>query len=355
MAHGTEYDWVLLTTWTRPIEALILPLFFALSGFLVAGSLERCRTLISFLGLRLIRLIPALAVETVLCAVIIGTIFTTLPLHDYFLDPSFRSYCLNMFGNIHYYLPGVFEGNPAPRTVNGQLWTLPYEMICYGMISGLAFIRVVRRSSLFLPVLVALNVALLVYELTKPIQVHFAIMTGLELVQCFLYGIAFYLYRAKIVWSGRIALACLAVTLILLSPQFQLWGDYVAPAFATYFTVYVGLLQPRRLRFIASGDYSYGIFLYGYPMQQTVAASTGTWGQHSYINFALAMPLTMIVAMFSWWCVEKPALKLRPRLIRFEDRFVALRGKFPWMGALLPLPLPHRGRSSLEPAVQKAA
>lgn len=260
-----------------------------------------------------------------------------------------------MLGDIHYYLPGVFDGNPNPRIVNGQLWTLPYEMICYGMISGFAFIRVVRRASLFLPVLFVLNVTLLAYEVTKPVQVRFNVMTGLELVQCFLYGIALYLYRAKTIWSGRAAFACLAVTLVLLTPRFQLWGDYVAPAFAAYFTVYMGLLQPRRLRFIASGDYSYGIFLYGYPMQQVVAALTGAWGQNAYINFVLAMPLTLAVAMFSWWCVEKPSLKLRPMLIRIEDRFVALRSRFPSLGALLPEPLPHKNRSSLEPAVPKAA
>jgi peptidoglycan/LPS O-acetylase OafA/YrhL len=55
-------------------------MFFALSGFLVAGSPERSKTLLTFLGLRAIRIYPALGVEVVLSALLIGTAVTTLPL-----------------------------------------------------------------------------------------------------------------------------------------------------------------------------------------------------------------------------------------------------------------------------------
>ena len=55
--------------WVGPYRALfsfILPMFFALSGFLVCGSLERCRTLVSFLSLRILRIFPALVAEVLL-------------------------------------------------------------------------------------------------------------------------------------------------------------------------------------------------------------------------------------------------------------------------------------------------
>src|SRR5690348_12354517 len=38
----------------------MVPMFFALGGFLVAGSAERARTVFSFLGLRILRIVPAL-------------------------------------------------------------------------------------------------------------------------------------------------------------------------------------------------------------------------------------------------------------------------------------------------------
>ena len=81
--------------------AMVLALFFALSGFLVTASLLRCKSLISFLGLRVLRIVPALAVETTLSAIIIGPIFTALPLAQYFADPKFYAYFHTIVGDIH--------------------------------------------------------------------------------------------------------------------------------------------------------------------------------------------------------------------------------------------------------------
>ena len=61
--------------WSGPfrfLPAAILPMFFALSGFLVSASLERTR-LHQFLTLRVLRIIPALAVVVVLSALILGS------------------------------------------------------------------------------------------------------------------------------------------------------------------------------------------------------------------------------------------------------------------------------------------
>lgn len=80
----------------------LLPMFFALSGFLVAGSLERAPNLVVFLGLRVFRIFPALIVDTAVSALLIGTLFTQLPLPEYFSDVRFNEYFLNILGWIHY-------------------------------------------------------------------------------------------------------------------------------------------------------------------------------------------------------------------------------------------------------------
>src|SRR5689334_7563831 len=118
-------DFVLL-----PIAIFILPMFFSLSGILVASSLERCKTFLMFLGLRALRIVSALAVAVLLSALVLGPLLTTLPLGAYFTDPEFHAYFLNIVADIHYRLPGVFVSNPFPL-VNGQLWTIPYELACY--------------------------------------------------------------------------------------------------------------------------------------------------------------------------------------------------------------------------------
>ena len=67
---------------------MIVPMFFALSGFLVAGSFERSKTLITFLGLRVFRIVPALSVEVFLSAIILGSFFTTNDLRNYLSDAT---------------------------------------------------------------------------------------------------------------------------------------------------------------------------------------------------------------------------------------------------------------------------
>ena len=87
---------------------------------------------------------------------------------------------------------------------------------------------------------------------------------------------------------------------------------------AAYLTVYLGLLNPRRTKFLLSGDYSYGMYLYGYPIQQSFTA-LGAWTYSWWLNMAVTWPLAFGLAAFSWWFIEKPALSLKGALLRFED------------------------------------
>lgn len=311
----------------RPFIALILPMFFALSGFLVAGSLERCRSLISFMGLRLIRLVPALAFETVLAALILGPVLTSLPLAAYFSDSLLARYFLNIVGDIQYLLPGLFEGNPWARTVNAQLWTLPYELICYTALATLALFGIHRHRRLFALVVVAANLILLAHYVFNAASAGWnaqPVAPGPALVLAFLYGITFYLYRDKVVHSARLGVVAAVLALALLIHPAT---DYLVPLPAAYVTVWLGLMRPRPSVLTEHGDYSYGIFLFGFPIQQAVTQLVGPSLQHWYWNIAIALPLTILFAMVSWHAVEKPSLGLRRPLKRLEDRLLAASEK----------------------------
>jgi len=318
----------------RPIDALVLPMFFSLSGFLVAGSLERSRTLISFLGLRVIRLVPALFVEVVFSAVIIGLLFTQLPYRDYFENPMFSHYFLNIIGDIHFRLPGVFITNPSSGTVNQQLWTIPWEMRCYLAIAIIAAFGVARRAKLFVASVIVLNVVLFVHHgFLGTRHLHHAIdggsFDGILLVLSFLYGIAFYLLRSSIVWLKWIFFAATPAVLLLTSLPYAFFGDWLAPSLVAYITIYLGLLEPRRSKLVSSGDYSYGVYLYGFPVQQAMVATLGVAGMHWYVNFPLSLAVAAMLAIASWHLVEKHAAGLRPLLFKGEsavmDRYAALR------------------------------
>jgi peptidoglycan/LPS O-acetylase OafA/YrhL len=128
-----------LAAWSGPSRVFFLfmvPAFFALSGFLVTGSGLRLRATSTFLAFRVLRILPALLVEVTLSALVLGPVFTRLPLKSYFTDPQFFRYFGNIIGWITFYLPGVFENNHVP-VVNGNLWTLPSELDCYVITAAL--------------------------------------------------------------------------------------------------------------------------------------------------------------------------------------------------------------------------
>ena len=322
-SYGSAFE---LTIWRGPIGILmhlVLPMFFALSGFLVGGSLDRCPTLISFFSLRVLRILPALAVEVTLSALVFGPLLTHVDLRTYFSSPEFHRYFLNLVGDIHYLLPGVFAANPLPRTVNAQLWTVPFELQCYAALGALAVIGLVRRRRALLVLTIAAQL----------LWIHQAIKlgdngssngaSGPVLVISFLVGLLFHLYRERVPldrrWFATSAVASLALSAL---PH----GAYYLPIPATYLTIYLGLLDPPKRGFLFGGDYSYGLYLYGFPIQQAIA-SIGPSVHHWYLNAVIGLPVAFGVAFSSWHLIEKPALAQRRRVPGIERWLLAVVGR----------------------------
>ncbi|MGH7045564.1 MAG: acyltransferase family protein [Stellaceae bacterium] len=204
--------------------------------------------------------------------------------------------------------------------VNEQLWTVPFELECYIALGGLAVIGIMRHRLLLVGI-VAIGQLLWIGQAIKFGHIGGANGAGGPLLMlCFLVGILFFLYRDKILLSKPLLILalCLCGGLGLL-PH----GTDDLPIPATYVTVYLGVLNPPRLRFLLSGDYSYGLYLYGFPVQQAFA-SLGPWAWHWYLNLAVCLSAAFLVAHFSWHVVEKPALGLRRHLPAIERRLASL-------------------------------
>lgn len=301
--------------WVSPLGAalkLILPMFFALSGFLVAGSMERCKTLWSFLGLRVLRIYPALTVEVLLSAFLIGPLVTTLPLADYFIHPQFWSYLVNVTGHISYLLPGVFAANPLPHVVNGQLWTVPWELACYTALGLLIALGLKARKPLIWLAIFALSLSLVMWTLVvgpSRVTLEGEVVRGPILVLFFLCGVGFYLYRQRVIYNHVLGVLSLIATPLLL--HYAPAGEYLGILPGTYATVYLGVMNPvRQHHLMAMADGSYGIFLYGFVIQQFIMAMW-PWAQVWYLNVACALPLSVLVGLASWHIVEKPLLRLK--------------------------------------------
>jgi len=330
-SYGSYADIKISSSMYRPLMAIILPMFFSLSGFLVAGSLERSKTLFMFMSLRVIRIFPALCVEVLLSALVLGPILTQMTLQDYFSNTMFWHYFLNCTGDIHYVLPGVFSDNPYPYAVNAQLWTVPWELKCYISIALLTIIGAVRyRLMLLVSIICLIGAAAVYYSVVYP-DYFFGnpkgSIAGCFLVVSFLLGVAMYLYSDKIIWDGRIALLACFVSLVLFSVR---CGDVLVTIPVAYMTVYAGLLNPYKFGIMKGADYSYGVFLYGFPLQQAFVSLlewTPTW----WLNILVCVPLAFVVAAFSWHFVEKPALSLKKKLVALEALWIrACNRYFSW-------------------------
>ena len=304
----------------------ILVMFFGLSGFLITGSAQRLK-LRDFLINRSLRIVPALTLDVIIWALILGPVFSNLTTAEYFHSPLVYKYFTNIVGLINFRLPGVFYGNPDP-TVNESLWTVTYEIGCYLIMTGLIFFRLLNRPAMIaLAAVIVVSVGIALWaaglgsETPSTLVLHalndLFFRKGSRLFVAFLLGIAAYLWRDKVPFDRRIFLACIVLCAVFAVAGPTSWmnlpvlnGLLAAPLI--YITVFLGLSKIPTPVFLRRGDYSYGIYLYGYPVQQAMVATfprvTSIW-----LQTPMSLVCIFLFAMFSWHAVERPILQLRRR------------------------------------------
>ena len=323
-AAAAEQWWPYGARWA--LNNFAVPMFFVMSGFLVTGSMMRSRV-DEFLVNRLVRLVPGLIGVILVSALVLGPLVTTASLSGYFGDRSFYTYLLNAVGLHRDALPGVFQDNPE-TLVNGSLWTLPHEVACYLLLSLLAATGALRRRSVVLGATIALYaIAILLAALDRSgdrfpfsaaIDYIFLWRGAAHLVPLFLTGVLFYQYRERIPFNALVAAAAGLGLIAFALAGTSDWQDdplvwaASAPMFG-YAAMFLGLSGWFVLPILAGVDYSYGIFLYGYPVEQTLSHLMR--GSHNYpVYFLASLAVTLILAALSWHFIEKPALALRKPL-----------------------------------------
>lgn len=110
--------------------------FFTISGYLVSQSWARDPRWIAFAGRRLLRLWPGVAVAVFADVLIFGPVFTSLPLWEFWSHPATFEHLWNLnLVDTYVNLPGVFAANPLAGLMNGPLWTIPMELMCYATLA----------------------------------------------------------------------------------------------------------------------------------------------------------------------------------------------------------------------------
>lgn len=306
----------------HPLQTLGVILFFAISGYLITASFQRTRNPVTYLVARCLRIFPALVVVVVLTALVLGPLVTTLTREEYFAHPWTFDYITNNIRLwVQFQLPGVWNENPLPGAVNGSLWTLFVEFLCY-LAAPLLFLfpRLLRPFA----ALVAVGVTIWLAEMPQEESpVFYAVrLRDASLLWVFFAGGAF-LRLALTTWSWfrlrtDVAVAMIAVQTVV-SSVWPDWGLELSAITIPYAVLTIGLARtPYVARSARFGDFSYGLYLYAFPVQQLVI---DVWGVHgTVVNFLVVLAITLVFAVLSWHLVERPAMALKDVLLRRRVR-----------------------------------
>lgn len=291
--------------------------FFGLSGLLIARSFDRRRSMSHFLVARFLRLYPALLVVLVL-TVVVGAFVTKLEFTQYFGSRDTWAYIPSNMSlvRMQYVLPGVFSDNAYGPPINGSLWTLFYEVVCYAGVVVLGLFGILRHRPAMLAVMIAATLLHFVAPLIAQSGAGFpaGLVSRLELFA--LLSFPFTLGTFAYVWRDHIRLSGWIV-LLLWSLVPLLAGTESMPTFITlalvYTTFWVGFVpKGRALAYNRLGDYSYGIYIYAFPVQQLLIGQFP--GMTALTNILLAAPITAFMAVVSWKLVEARAMSTAPAL-----------------------------------------
>jgi peptidoglycan/LPS O-acetylase OafA/YrhL len=292
--------------WLSP-GALGVFIFFLISGYLVSESWEADPHPLRFLARRALRIFPGLVVLVLLTALVLGPAMTTLPLHDYFHHPFFALYFHNAWLEISFPLPGVF-GNEG---VNGSLWSLRVEFALYLCLILLCVTRVPRWLLVVLLVAGCWGTVYWVLERDPFLIIGGLVMQNMvEYGTYFLIGVCVSRFRLQ-KWL-TVSSMFGAVALMYAVQQWPVASRVVSWfAFPCVFLTF-GLASSLAARALARfGDFSYGVYIYALPVQQTVLYLFPALPLWAYV--AATLVVTLALAAASWHLIERRALRLKPR------------------------------------------
>jgi len=301
-------DPVFRATGTTDSSVIGVDCFFVLSGFLVTRSWLSRPGLAAFAAARVLRIYPALFVAVALSIVLAGA-SSAVPWSAFLTSPATVDFAWRnaLAWEVRYLLPGAFVDNPYPGAVNGSLWTLPIELRLYVAVALAGVAGLLARSDRCLAALVVL-VALFAWKPEwLPLDPNTASVRNLAL----LFGLGALAYVARDRVPLSLTAFAVGVAVFVVNPWG--WGRglwlTLTIAYGTLVLAYHPRIQWRGYNRV--GDYSYGLYVYAFPVQQAIVAHVP--GLTPIELFASSFAITLGLAAASWHALERPALALKAR------------------------------------------
>jgi peptidoglycan/LPS O-acetylase OafA/YrhL len=282
----------------RQIAIAAVEIFFIISGYLVTQSFEHSPRASRFVAARVLRIAPGL-ISCVFLTAALGTLFTTMTVGAFWSDwETFKFVLYNAFLDPLSipFLPAVrFHAHGYGAVVNSSLWSLQVEFCCYMLVLILGLLRQLNaRVALCLLMVTALSLSFRVLDNYAWFVSYFA--AGMCM---------YYLGKQHRLRSWLAALSAVAVVI----GYFTAMPWALFPVFGAYAVVYAAIGVPFAVRGATRfGDLSYGIYLYGWTVEQIAVWLLG--GHAAWWNvFLLALPICALLGCFSWNFIEAPLLR----------------------------------------------
>ncbi len=308
--------------------------FFLLSGFLVTQSVVRNDDLVRYAFGRLLRVFPALLVAVLFTALILGPIVSSLHPSTYFSDPSVWQYVAGAGSTLQVdrSLPGVFTSLPEASKVNVPLWTLKYELAAYVLLGVLVAMSRLRLQRILYVALFALFVAYVWGRFQQPWSASSGALNNLlHLLPAFFIGSAAYLCRKHIPLGPPLILSLALLAYLLRDTVAYEVSEKLL--FASVILWIAFLPSSPSEAFARSGDFSYGLYIFAFPIQQTIFTLNSEIDPIAF--FVISVLFTLPVAALSWYLLEKPSMRARDGLVkRFRSlcRIEIVTGKLKKIG-----------------------
>lgn len=304
------------------VGGLAVAAFIALSGFLVAESWHRSKSWRDFLTRRIRRIFPAYIV-CYLISVAVAVLWASGQFRHDSLAVSIAHVLLRaVLLSPGFPIDGAFPDNPHAGAINISLWTICVEFALYFLLLAIAASRLMPAEptwSRMGPILLLFASVLLFRAFVLPTgQYHDHGLSQLFSWPPSWTGLAPYFVAGMVAWCLRFhlprSLLLFAVSVVgpVVLVRWPVWFDLFLPFALTYFLLFIGFLPGRLPRLPhAMGDLSYGVYLYGYLVQQVVVSLLPVPWINPYTIALVATPLALAVALLSWHGLEKHFLRRR--------------------------------------------
>lgn len=281
---------------------LAVGIFFVFGGFLISKSMENKKNAATFFKARCKRIFPSLIFVVLVIVFVIGPIVTDLTIREYFSSMETYKYLGNIFLIPIHNLPGVFEKNIYASVVNGALWTLPVEFMCYIMIYIAYKIGIFEKKKFAFTIPFAIVIIILLIF----IRDNFIISVVRPVILYYI-GLGMYVFRDKI----KLTKKCFWTSVFCFILLIGLKLDIIAMiSVFPYIMMYLAFGTKKKfINFSKNGDISYGMYLWGWPVAQIVCMIFGK-KMEWYVNSIIVITLSIVFGYITYVIVERKILNI---------------------------------------------